>query len=107
MAGLVYTVSKTHVVGDEREVRGTVAFDASYPTGGEAFSKSAIGLPATIADIRFDPSAGYVPVYDYANDKVLVYWGDNNNASDGPLVEVASTTDLSALTAVRFTARGA
>ena len=40
---------------------------------------------------------GYVPVYDNTNDKLKVYYADNNNASDGPLIENA-TANLSGTT---------
>lgn len=29
--------------------------------------------------------------------KLVAYMGDNNNASDGPLIQVADTTDLSSI----------
>ncbi|HEU0080235.1 MAG TPA: hypothetical protein VFQ76_21490 [Longimicrobiaceae bacterium] len=79
------------------------AADGAYPTGGtaafETFVRAAIarGAVDVIAVIPGD-CGGYVPVYDRANDKLKVYYGDNNNASDGPLVEVPNTTDLDAVT---------
>lgn len=91
--------------GPKTIIRGTMAFDASYPTNGEAFLKSQIGL-ATIDRLIIFPSAGYTFEYDSAAVKVKVYWGDNNNAADAPAVEVANTTDLSALTLVPFEAVG-
>lgn len=81
----------------------SIAFDNSYPTNGE---------PLTFADLGFSDAPdvvvcigghkGYSFDYDATNQKVLVYWGDNNNASDGPAVEVANTTDISAITAAKF-----
>lgn len=100
------TRSRVAVPGASKVVHGTIAFDSSYPTGGEALSKSTIGLGDRLDSIVFEPAGGYVPVYDYTNEKVKMFMGDNNNAADGPLIEVADTTDLSALTAVRFRAEG-
>lgn len=73
----------------------TIDFDASYPTGGEALTASDVGLDRI--DAVFVESGEYNFEYDPTNEKILAYWGDNNNASDGPLVEVADTTDLSAV----------
>jgi len=90
----------------------TIAFDSSYPTGGEtlgtaataAAGAAALGL-STILFLHASSTSGYMFEYDYAG-KLLAYYGDNNNASDGPLIEVPNTTDLSALTSVRVLAIG-
>ena len=86
-------------------VTGTIAFDNSYPTGGEATTAISAKF-ATLQGVIFESKSGYVFEYDYTNNKVKAMWGDNNNAADGPLVEVANTTDLSAVTGVRFFAWG-
>lgn len=101
---LTITVDPPQMVGTQRCVRGTVTFDASYPTGGEAFTAAQLGL-TSVRRVRFYPGqAGtgtdsYVPVWNQSTSapKVLAFMGDNNNASDGPLIEVANTTDLSTL----------
>lgn len=107
VATVSLTTGRTYVNGQfgrKTEIKGTLAFDSSYPTGGETLIKSQVGLQ-TIDRMNIQ-AAGYVCQYDSANNKVLVYYGDNNNASDGPLIEVPNTTDLSALTAVPFEAVG-
>lgn len=76
--------------------------DAAYPTGGTAgfkalFQAKAKDQRAPIAVIVED-CGGYQVTYDVANDKLKVWYGDNNNAADGPLIEVPNTTDLSATT---------
>lgn len=85
------------------EAVGTIAFDSSYPTGGEALD---LGANAeTILHIQCNTSSGgYVFTFDYANQKLLAFYSDNNNAADGPLIQVPDTTDLSAVTGVRFRA---
>lgn len=93
--------------GDRWLKISSVAFDNSYVSNGE---------PLTFADLGFQdrPDAvfvvggtkGYWFDYDYTNQKMLVYWGDNNNAADGPAVEVPNTTDISTLTAVIVMAIG-
>lgn len=78
-------------------VGGSITFDSSYPTGGEAVTAANLGITA-IGWMFMLPAAGYVPVFDSANSKILVYQGDNDAVADGPGVQVPNTTDLSALT---------
>ena len=76
----------------------SIAFDASYPNpGGEAID---VAKNTRIDQMLISPSGGYVFEWDAANQKIKAYYGDNNNAADGPLVEVPDTTNLSALTNV-------
>lgn len=82
------------------------AGDGAYPTGGtadfeglfqaalEAAGRSSPGRE--ILSISQVDASGYVLRYDKANDKLMVFYGDNNNAADGPLIEVPNATDLSA-----------
>lgn len=115
---------------------GAVAFDNSYPTGGEDCSGISRYFSGGVR-INFNPTSGYLFEYDVTNDKVIVravrIW-DNDNAAvagvavyfddDGTLGErlqavnannadsyeligeVPDTEDLSALTAVYFMAIG-
>ena len=78
------------------------AGDGAYPTGGTPgfaalFQAKTKDSRSPVAVISQD-CGGYVAVYDLANDKLKVYYGDNNNASDGPLIEVPNATDLSGVT---------
>lgn len=82
----------------------TIAFagDATYPASGspgfQALVRKALNKGnVTILYVISQDSGGYFPIYDVAGDKLKVFVGDNNNASDGPLVENASA-DLSATT---------
>jgi hypothetical protein len=90
--------------GNRRKVRATVLFDSSYPTGGEAVTAQSFGL-SEIFDLTVLDAAGYDPAYDAPNKKIVMRWGDNNNAADAPGVQVADTTDLSAVT-IRVEAQG-
>jgi hypothetical protein len=99
----VATVTKKYGIGGTATLYvGTIAFDATYPSGGEAID---LGGNETVEIMLCAPSGGYVYLWDKANQKLLVYYGDNNNAADGPLIENA-TADISALTAVPFLAIG-
>lgn len=97
------TVSKRTIFGNKKVCVGTVAFDSSYPTGGEAVSYANLGL-ANVDFVQVSSAAGYVFEYDHTNKKVKAYWVDTT--TDGAaMAEVADTTDLSAVTA-RFFAFG-
>jgi len=82
---------------------GTIQFDSSYPTGGEALtdlSKYFKDLYCVITDVKGGISTGY----DRSADKLLAYWVDTT--TDGAaLAQVDDTTDLSAVT-VSFIAVG-
>lgn len=98
---LTISANPPELVGRERVVRATVTFDSSYPTGGEAFTAAQLGLTSlknVYASAGLGSSTtGYVPVWNrsVSSPLLLVLMGDNDNASDGPLIEVANTTDLS------------
>jgi hypothetical protein len=101
---LSLTVNLHQVWGSRRVKLVTLAFDSSYPTGGEALPTGTTTAKFGLSKVDFviiPTSAGYTFAYDYTNDKILAYYGDNNNAADGPAIEVPNTTDLSALTSVR------
>lgn len=86
-----YTVLKRNVVGNQKVVTVGIAFDNSYPTGGEAFSPADIDPyaganatfnyvsleinDATIADNRF-------LTYDHTNKKIIVYTAVNTEATN-------------------------
>lgn len=87
----------------------TVAYDASYPTGGETFDVSAIlpntavgGVPIgdTLNDgnyiMRFIPAAADDP----ATALIQVFW--QNEVAASVLVEVTATTDISAVDGQRW-----
>lgn len=78
------------------------AGDGAYPGGGtpgfqasmrEAVAKGAIEVMAVVP---IGACGGYVPVYDRANDKLMVFEA-NSDAADGPLQE-STTANLSGIT---------
>jgi hypothetical protein len=84
---------------------GTYDFSNSYPTGGEVFDLSNYFSKGVIAVDIFS-KGGYVFEYDKANKKVIAYHCNYDAVADGPLVEVANGTNLSAVTGVSFIAYG-
>jgi hypothetical protein len=75
-----------------------VTFDASYPTGGEAADFTSLA-PFSAVDCVLvhgsDSANGYVPQWDAANSKLMMY---EAGADAAALDEVADMTDLSAET---------
>ena len=59
---------------NKRAVFCDLAFDSSYPTGGEALTPGNIGLTA-IERVLFEPKSGYLFEYDHTNQKVKVFSG--------------------------------
>ena len=87
---------RSHINGGRTFDIYSVTFDSSYPTGGESLVAADLDLDSI--ELVIAPSAsGYIFEYDYSAHKLKALYGDNNNASDGPLIEVPNTTDLSAI----------
>jgi hypothetical protein len=98
------TITRQDLFGNSRIVIGSFAFDSSYPTNGEACDP---GLGTVNLAICDSCVSGYVFQYDYANKKIKAFYADYDAVADGALIEVADTTDLSALTSVRMIFIGA
>jgi hypothetical protein len=86
---------------------GTIDFDSSYPTGGEALD---LASNTRIETLIAQSKSGYVFEWDAANQKLLAYRQKDPAAAGGAdiaLPQVANATDLSAVTGVQFIAIGA
>lgn len=89
---LSYSITRTGTMGDQRSVFGTITFDDSYPTGGEAFDKAALGL-VRLDWLSFNQGEdGFVFHYDAANAKIIAYEAGTASAA---LDEQDAATDLS------------
>lgn len=58
--------------GSETKISGTIAFDDSYPTGGEALTLSKLPLKR-VSNVLIETNSGYVFQYDYTNNKIIAY----------------------------------
>lgn len=74
----------------------TVTFDSSYASGGEPVTPHDFNLSEIYMIIPMPQKSGYVVQPTADNSKLVVYYSDNNNASDGVLIEPGAI-DLSAL----------
>lgn len=100
---LVATVTEALSLGDTKVLYyGTLAFDSSYPTGGEAVDLA----NNERIDVLIAQGNGYTFKLDSANQKLIAYQGDNTNAAAAPGIEVANAANLAAVTGVPFIAIG-
>ena len=66
------TTNKQYFAGGYREVIADVAFDSSYPYGGESFTPGDVGMSA-VHKLMIEPKGGYTFEYDYTNQKIKVF----------------------------------
>lgn len=74
----------------------SVAFDDSYPSGGEDLTASMVGLTA-ITKVIANSVSGYLIRYNYSTAKLMIFYSDSNNASDAVLTELPDATNASLL----------
>lgn len=121
---LSFSITSRFKEGKYTRVLGTIAWDNSYPTGGESFQA---GLGDHVLSLNCNPYKGYSFEPDYANKKIIAYAvavagsaaaagtdalslkasvinKESAGAMTSGLNEVHSTKDLSALTAAPFSA---
>lgn len=102
MAASVSVVTGPEVPGNRKFVTADVTFDSSYATGGEAISVSSLGL--TRLDFMWvSPDDGYLAQWDgsLTAPKIKLFWVDTT-VDGAAMAEVASTTDVSAVTVKVF-----
>lgn len=104
---LSWTITQRVKMGKYTQLTGTVAFDSSYPTGGEDFSA---GMGNKVIHLALTPKGGYSFSTDYTNKKLLAYVpisvaGGAAAASTDALSIKASVVDKEAATAMHSTAK--
>ncbi len=96
--GGIYTVQADAGTNMVIEI-GTLAFDNSYPTGGEAITFS---IPvANIVGFYAEPYGGRLYTYERSTEKIKAWFSRGGTAS-GVFAEVSSTSDLSAMSNVPY-----
>ena len=70
---LTVAVTRRNVAGHQNIVTGTIAFDSSYPTGGESLTAADLGLRTVDLMLFQQSDIGFTFSYDYTNSKVKVY----------------------------------
>lgn len=79
---LSFTEHAQWIAGDKQFVAGEITFDSSYPTGGEAVASSISPHLEQVTSVLAFPSGAEVPVWDNANDKLLLYTADGTEATN-------------------------
>lgn len=104
---LTVSLNRPSVMGDLRVASGTITFDSSYPTDGEALTAATLGLQSLSVFLPTpaqDANGAVVVGYDHTNSKVKAYWVDTT-VDGAEMAEVADTTNLSGYS-FRFMAFG-
>jgi hypothetical protein len=90
-----------HSARHSRLTSGTITFDSSYATGGEAIAAANVALLRKIDAIMFDSEDGFVFKYDKSNAKVMAFSpaitpstsgiinDDNSAATNGADLQIA------------------
>lgn len=109
---LVVTVTDTDYSGHHKIKSGTIAWDSSYPTGGEAITAADVGL-SQIQNGTFVISANAGLVFEYVPTQtgavstggtIKAYW--TGSTTSGAFAEVTNTGNMSAFTATPFQVKG-
>lgn len=104
------TINESYVEGNHKVRSGTLGFDSSYATGGEAITAAEVGL-SQITSFQIQPFGGFV--YNYVPDttgssvsgKIMAYW--TGSTTSGAFAQVTNTGNMSsAANAVPFIVRG-
>ena len=87
-------------VGKSQMIVAPLTFTGTYATGGDDLDQDLItaGRIKKIKHVDVPSGGAYSYQWDQVNQKLQVFWGDNNNAADGPFIEVPATTDLTGQT---------
>lgn len=75
------TQGQIHQLGDLLFVHGTITYDNSYPTGGEAITASTFGLN-TLFEVILQGTGAEVAIFDKTNSKILLYTADGTQAAN-------------------------
>jgi len=70
---LTVAITRRNVAGHQNIVTGTIAFDSSYPTGGESFTAADLGLRTIDLMLFQQGTIGLTYSYDYTASKVQAF----------------------------------
>lgn len=95
--GISYTTNDSGWDGNNVTAVVTGAFDASYTAGGESLAAADVGMGSIerVVVASGATESGYVARHDAAAGTIQLF---EENASAGPLAEVAGGTDVSSET---------
>ncbi len=101
---LTVTITKTDTVGRYLKVKtGSITFDSSYPTNGEALTAANLEFSTDVEFIQVSPAGGLVFEYDYSGSKLKAFYPTGGSATPASLAAPAVTVPSGA-TAVESSA---
>lgn len=87
---LSVTINKTDTVGRYLKVKtGTVTFDSSYATGGEALTAANLGFSTSVQTFVASPAGGLIFQYDFDNSKLKAIYPTGGSAAPASLAAPA------------------
>ena len=89
---LSVSISKTDSVGRYLKAKtGTITFDSSYPSNGEALSALDLGFSTSVEVLVAAPAGGLIFEYDKANSKIKAFYPTGGGATPAALAAPAVT----------------
>ena len=89
---LTVNITKTDTVGRYLKVKtGSITFDSSYPTNGEALTAANLEFSTDVEFIQVSPAGGLVFEYDYSDSKIKAFYPTGGSATPVSLAAPAVT----------------
>lgn len=89
---LTVNITKTDTVGRYLKVKtGSITFDSSYPTNGEALTAANLEFSTDVEFIQVSPAGGLVFEYDYSDSKIKAFYPTGGSATPASLAAPAVT----------------
>ena len=81
---MALTITSRRVINtkDARVIAATIAFDNSYPTGGEAVTAAELGLDSTIDAVIVTTGGSDTVVYNRSTGKLQIFTADGTEATN-------------------------
>ena len=79
------------VPGNNKYVIKTCSFSGTYSDAANVLTATVLGLEHVHMVLCSTDNSGYVPVYDYADGQLHLYYADYDAGADGALVKAAGT----------------
>ena len=95
---LTFTKTASGVMGDKRYWLGTVAFDSSYPDGGEAVAVTDVEMQSAIDGALVDSASALVPTkrvsFDPSTSKLTVFIEDGTSGIEAQAGNGTDQSDI-------------
>ena len=79
------------VPGNNKYIIKTCTFSGTYSDAANVLSATTLGLEQVHLVLCSTDNSGFVPVYDYTDGQLHLYYADNDASADGALIIAAGT----------------